>query len=340
MTLRFGQSGAWPRSTARRSVAAVISMLWLVASSGPATAAVKLSWLDDVVQEVIAEAKTGGKAVVREAAGDPARIAAKRGSRLFLQHETDESLEQLIKRSDDLARSARRVEKPSEVLLQARFSRVLQHDPQALRSFSALAPAEKRLVVELSEAAQVLAKRYPHQAETMVKQLGPEGLSAVRVFGDDVAEVLAKEGTGGLSVLRKTGRGGWSFFTHQVLPHKKKLAAAGILAAFLANPDKFVDYAGRATEYAVKEFARAGVQLATAVGGGAARGLESTIGRSLAAYGLNFPILRYMGMGLAGLVVVVSSMVLLGLPIHFVFSPFRWISRIGGRAVGVCLSKI
>ena len=48
----------------------------------------------------------------------------------------------------------------------------------------------------------------------------------------------------------------------QVLPHKKKLAAAGVLAAFLADPDKFVDYAGQATEYAVREFARAGIQLA------------------------------------------------------------------------------
>ena len=48
-----------------------------------------------------------------------------------------------------------------------------------------------------------------------------------------------------------------------------------MLAAFLANPEKFVDYAGQATEYAVREFAKAGIQLASAVGGGAARGLEN-----------------------------------------------------------------
>ena len=129
-------------------------------------------------------------------------------------------------------------------------------------------PAEKRLVVELGETAQVLARRYPREAETMVRRLGPEGLTAVRVFGDDVAEVLVKEGPESLGVLRKTGRGGWSFFTKQVLPHKKKLAAAGVLAAFMANPEKFVDYAGQATEFAVREFARAGIQLASAVGGG------------------------------------------------------------------------
>ena len=178
-----------------------------------------------------------------------------------------------MKRSDDLARAGRRIEHPSEALLQSRFSRLLGHDPQALRSFAALEPAEKRLVVEMGEAARRLAERYPEQAETMVRKLGPEGLSAVRVFGDDVAEVVVKEGPESLNVLRKTGRGGWSFFTQQVLPHKKKLLAAGVLAAFLADPDRFVDYAGQATEFAVREFARAGITLAAAAGNGAARGL-------------------------------------------------------------------
>ncbi len=115
----------------------------------------------------------------------------------------------------------------------------------------------------------------------MIRRLGPEGMTAVRVFGDDVAEVLVKEGPESLSVLRKAGRGGWSFFTNSVLPHKKKLAAAGILAAFLANPEKFVDYAGRATEFAVREFAKAGIQLASAVGGGAARGSRDRSDRPL-----------------------------------------------------------
>ena len=191
----------------------------------------------------------------------------------------------------------------------------------------ALKPAEKRLVVELGETAQILARRYPHEAETMVRRLGPEGLTAVRVFGDDVAEVLVKEGPESLGVLRKTGRGGWSFFTHQVLPHKKKLAAAGVLTAFMVDPEKFVDFAGKATEYAVSEFGRAGIQLASAVGGGAARGLETSIGQTLAAYGLNFPAFRYLGMGLAGLAVLLSFMVVIGMPIRWMFRPFGWVLR-------------
>ena len=173
----------------------------------------------------------------------------------------------------------------------------------------------------------------------MVRRLGPEGLTAVRVFGDDVAEVLVKEGPESLGVLRKTGRGGWSFFTKQVLPHKKKLAAAGVLAAFLANPEKFVDYAGQATEFAVREFAKAGIQLASAVGGGAARGLETSIGQTLAAYGLDFPVFRYLGMGLAGLVVVLSFLVIVGLPIRWMFRPFGWMLPAGSALVDPTMTR-
>jgi hypothetical protein len=184
------------------------------------------------------------------------------------------------------------------------------------------------MVVEMSETARRLALRYPDQAETMIRRLGTEGLSAVRVFGDDVAEVLVKEGPESLGVLRKTGRGGWRFFTEQVLPHKKKLLAAGVLAAFLAAPDKFVDYAGQATEFAVREFAKAGVQLAGAVGGGAARGLEAGVAHTLAAYGLDSALFRYVGMGLAGLVVIATLMVIVGLPFSWMLRPITWPIRL------------
>src|SRR5262249_2977715 len=130
-----------------------------------------------------------------------------------------------------------------------------------------------------------------------------------------------------LGVLRKAGRGGGSFFTKEGLPHKKKLAAAGVLAAFLANPEKFVDYAGQATEFAVRGFARARIPLLAAVGVGAGPGLEHTIGESLASYGLNLPALRYLGMGLAGFGVVLSLMVLVGLPIRWLFRPIGWVIR-------------
>jgi len=323
--------------TSRRPLASRLGLLGMLAALAlavpPPARAGQLSWLDEVVQEVVREARVGGRSAVRGV--DAGSSTAHAAGRLFV-HEADEGLEIVARRSDDLARAGRRVERPAETLLQTRFARLMRHDPEAVRTFSTLAPAEKRLVVEMGETAQRLARRYPDQAETMIRRLGTEGLSAVHVYGDDVAEVLVKEGPEGVGVLRKTGRGGWSFFTREVLPHKKKLAAAGVLAAFLANPDKFVDYAGKATDYAVREFARAGIQLAGAVGGGAAHGLETAISQALANRGLDYAVFRYVGMAMAGLVVVLATMVLLGMPVAWVLRPLVWPFRalLGRRRPG------
>ena len=95
-----------------------------------------------------------------------------------------------------------------------------------------------------------------------------------------------------------------------------------MLAVFLANPEKFVDYAGQATEFAVREFARAGIQLASATGLGAARGLESSIGETLSAYGLDFKLFRWAGMGLAAIVAAGALLIVLGLPVRWMLRPF------------------
>ncbi len=275
----------------------------------------KVSWLDDVVREAVREAEVGGKSM--------AKSEARAGGRFFVR-EAEESLEGLARRSDDLARSARKVEEPAEVALKSRFARLTRAEPEMAKTFANLAPVEKRLVVEMGETAQLLARRYPGQAETMIRKLGVEGMSAVRAYGDDVAEVLAKEGPEGVNVLRKTGRNGWKFYVDTVLTHKKKLAAAGVLALFMANPDKFIDSAGRVTEYAITEFGKAGIKLAGAVGGGAGRAMENVIGSTLARYGLDSTFARKVGMGLAGFVAVMAAMVLLGFPVRWIFRPLTW----------------
>ena len=319
------------RLTRTASVALGLTLA-LGLSAAPSVAG-KVSWLDEVVQEVLVEARAGGKKALGE--GTNATATATRSAGRLFAREADEGLATLARRSDALARSSRRVESPSEALLQARFNRLIRPEPETARAFAALEMAEKRVVVEMGEAAQQLARRYPDQAETMVRKLGTEGLSAVRVYGDDVAEVVVKEGPESLGVLRKTGRGGWDFFTQKVLPNKKKLVAAGVLAAFLADPDKFVDTAGRATEYAVRQFAAAGIDLVGAISAGAAQGLESSLGNALAAYGLDFAAIRYLGMAMAGLAAFGATLVLMGLPVRWLLRPFTWPLRMifgGGKA--------
>ena len=79
----------------------------------------------------------------------------------------------------------------------------------------------------------------------------------------------------------------------------------------------------------------AGIQLASAVGGGAAKGLESAIGSQLAAYGVDSVVLRKVGVGLAAIVAFLATMVVLGVPIRWILRPLTWPLRLlwpGGRA--------
>ncbi len=284
--------------------------------NAPTARAGSVSWLDDVVRQVVRDAERGSK------------VEARSVGRLFA-HQADDSLEALARRSDDLARTTRKLDEPAEAVLRTRFNRLVQPDPEMARTFARLSPAEKRLVVEMSETAQSLARRYPGQADTMIRKLGVEGMSAVRAYGDDVAEVIVQEGPQSVNVLRKTGRPGWAFFTNKVLPHKKKLIAAGVFGLYLANPDKFVDTAGRATQYAVEQFAKAGIQLAGAVGSGARAGVESAVGGLLAEWGLDSGPMRWLVMSAAVLSAVLALLVLLGLPIRWalrpVTGPVRWL---------------
>ena len=106
-----------------------------------------------------------------------------------------------------------------------------------------------------------------------------------------------------------------------------------MLAAFLADPEKFVDYAGQATEFAVQEFAKAGIQLASAVTGGAARGLEKLYRqhpRRLWTRCSRASLSRH-GPGRTGR--LASLLVIVGLPIRWIFRPFAWMFRPLGFAI-------
>ena len=127
-------------------------MLGLLAWPVPARAG-KLSWLDEVVQQVVREAEAGSKTAARGARTPSARAA----ERLFVR-EADEGLEALAKRSDDLARLGRKLEEPSEALLEARFGRLLRPEPEVSRTFRSLAPAEKLAYLGKREAHL----QYPH----------------------------------------------------------------------------------------------------------------------------------------------------------------------------------
>lgn len=298
-------------------VTGIIALAALLAAPTTARAGGKVSWLDEVVQDVIRQAR----------GADATATASARGATKLFAKQADEPLEIVARQYDSLARTGRRLDEPADALLNSRFQRLVKGQPETARAFSELAPAERRLVVEMGETARSLTTRYGDQTEDIIRKLGTDGLSAVRVYGDDVAEVIAKEGPESVNVLRKAGRGGWAFFNKTVLPNKGKLAAAGVLTLFLANPEKFVDTAGNVTEYAVREFAKAGIALTGAIAGGAARGVGAATAQAL---GWDNGFVRGAGMVLAGLVVIGSLMVLLGIPLRPLFRPLARLFRSRG----------
>ena len=284
--------------------------LILLAAPRPASAS-KVGWMDDVVRRILKSS-------------DPDLARAGRSSGSLFGSTGDESLAALARQSDEIAHAGRPIDEATETALELRFSRLMDADPEMTRAFRALEPTEKRLVLRMGEAAERLVRRYPENADEMVRALGVEGMTAVRVYGDDVAEVIAREGPESVNVLRKAGRPGWNFYLGTVLRHKKKLAAAGVLGLFLADPDRFVDSAGRISEFAVEKFSEAGIQLAGAIGSGVARGLEQSFADRL---GLGGPVARVAALTAAGAAALLAVFVLIGLPVRWLTMPFRLVGR-------------
>jgi hypothetical protein len=286
----------------------------LTVSTRPAFAG-KMNVLEGFVRAAIEEAKSGAKTGARLA--EDTRLI-RGGEELF---------EKAAKQHDLLVRTAALVPELDDPALARRITQLSRSDSEITKTLTQMSAAERRFVVEAAETAGTISRRFPAEAAEMVTRLGPEGLSYTRVFGPQVAEVVLREGPEVLGVIRKGGRSAWEFFTNTVLPNKKKLVAAGVFAAFLANPDKFVDLAGRATDYAVREFARAGVELASVLPGSMAGGIDAGVHRVLERWGLNYAPVRYSAVALLLAIAATAVIRLFGWPIRTVLKPFTFAVR-------------
>src|SRR5262249_51242601 len=118
-----------------------VALVLGVGLAAPAGASAgQLAWLDEVVQQVVREAGAGGRPAVR--AGVASATTARAPGRLFV-HGAAQGLELVARRSEELAGAGGRVQRPAEALVQERFARLMRHDPEALRTFKTLEPAEK-----------------------------------------------------------------------------------------------------------------------------------------------------------------------------------------------------
>jgi hypothetical protein len=297
-------------------VAGAVAVAFAILPAAPAWAG-KLNALEGLLRSVVEDSRSELRTVAT-AAGEEARML--RGS--------EELFETTARRHEMLLRAAGRVADLDEQAVAKRLAQFsARADSETARTLASMSIAERHFVVEAAETASDLCRKYPADATEMIRKLGPEGLSYARVYGDDVAEVVLKEGPESLGVLRKGGRGAWTFFRESVLPNKKKLAAAGVLAAFLANPDQFVDMAGRATDYAVREFARAGVELAAGVPGALVSGIDAGANNVLDRLGMNYAPVRWTTVTLLLLIAAGVTMRLVGWPLRVLAWPVTFAVR-------------
>jgi len=281
-------------------------------------------WLDDVLRQIVRDAQVEGRALLRT--GERSAIREWQTAGKLAGSKADHGLETLVERARQWGRQGHTAQLPIPAVVDSRFQQLVRDDA-ARQVFHSLAIEQKQVVVTMGETALALAKRHPQEAEKLIDELGTEGLLAVRVFGEDVAPVLASEGPQALRVLRRTGKAGWGFLTTQVLPHKKKLAAAGVLTLFWADPERFVDSAGQATSYAINQFARAGLTLAAAAGAATVTGLDQAMDSWLAGHGLNHPLVRAAACAACTLAALIALLAFLGLPSKLLIRPIAWITR-------------
>ena len=228
-----------------------------------------------------------------------------------------------MRRSEELAKAGRRFDQPSEALLKPGF----RGCSNRIRRFCERSRHSRRprsgLVVELGETAQTLARRYPANAEAMVRRLGPEGLSAVRVFGDDVAEVLVKEGPESMSVLRKAGARRLVVLHEYGLTQQEEAGRRGRAGGVPGQPRE-VRRLRRPGHRVRRPRVRQGRHSACLGrrAGRSPRAREFDRQKPWPSYGLNFPVLRWLGMGLAAIVAAGALMIVLGLPVRWLLRPF------------------
>ena len=178
----------------------------------------------------------------------------------LLRHIDANTLTSSVKRSDE------------ELLRQ--FDRLEGVNDEFRKTFSKLSKTEQNALVDLVSAGQRVSRgRTPQESIKLIRQLDGDGLIQGRTYGDFVYKGVDRMGADYKSVVAKMGDGAGVFFHKVIEPHWGKWTAAGLTAAYLAQPEIFHDGLGQLTEYAIQKLLEAGIRF----GESASRGFQQAL---------------------------------------------------------------
>ena len=298
-----------------------VGLLALLCMPGSARAG-KLSWLDEVVQEVVREARAGGGrpsagATPRDRRrGRPAGCSSTRPTRGWRS---------LAKRSDDLARAGRRVEQP-----------VRGAAPEPVRPPAAPRPRGRPHLLGPRAGREAAGRRDGRDRPAARPALPRPGR-------DDDPPARHRGALGRPRLRRRRGRGARQGRAGEPgRPPQDRPGRLGVLHRRRSCPTRR-SWPPRAcwprswptpTSSSTTPARPPSTPSASSPGPASSSPAPSAAGRragskprsaqALAAHGLDFAVFRYLGMGLAGLVVVLATMVILGMPVGWMFRPLTW----------------
>ena len=174
----------------------------------------------------------------------------------------------LFRHSDDLPKLPTSVRALSDADAVKQFDRLEGADDALRRQFLTLSPTERAALLELAAAAQKVV-RHQDNAFSLLRKLDLDGLAQARTYGDFVVDGVRMMDAPYKSVVRKMGNGAAVFFERYLRPNYKSLLAAGLVATYLATPEKFHDELGKLTQWAAERFTKLGIEVAGAVPRGA-----------------------------------------------------------------------
>jgi len=179
-----------------------------------------------------------------------------------------ESLEKQLRQSGELVGSIDDVARTAAIARRLKQS-ASGFDPSFVKQLDELVGAEKSAALILIEGGQRVSTAVPDivRRGQFLQRGGAETVAAIGLFGDDAAtaalkldaaiqagKLISPKGLRPATVadlgklLVEGGEGSWKFVSTKILPHWDKWLVGGALAAFLIDPEGFINVTGDLTE--------------------------------------------------------------------------------------------
>ncbi len=321
------------RNAFRRSVAWICFLIWLMPIAPTPSWSLPRFW-DDLIRE---SAKIADDVPLRNLDEAAEGIRGSSAAREALEKQLRQ-MERITEETSESARAAVRMEQITKILHAAG-----DLSPATLKQLDTLEPVAREAAAVIVHGGRTIRGAVPDivQRGHLIRAGGADLLTAAGLYGDsfmdEAMRFKAILDAGGIAVpagrraitfqdfvstVVKYKDPAWDFIQTYIRPHWKMLAGSGLVAAFLLEPDLFIDTAGQLTKHALQEFSRLGIEVSAAVAEGTADGIRQGVRTSTERLFDGFDL--YTIIGISGLFIGIG--LFFKRTRYYIAWPFRWLN--------------